>query len=133
MISIPLLACFSFRKGVWPAAVPAIVAQKKYFLSVSAFIHGPFGFPWLLQMPESPGLLLLRVPVTVFPPVLSNGVRWWEGDEEGTVCSLLASYPILPQAVDRLFPRIQMTQQHLQMAGKGAASVPMNQKCRGAT
>lgn len=75
MISIPLLACFSFQKGVWPAAVPAIVAQKEYFLSVSAFIRSPFGSPWLPQMPEFPGLLLLQVPVTVFPPIPGDGVK----------------------------------------------------------
>lgn len=75
MISIPLLACFSLQKGVWPAAVPAIVAQKEYFLSVSAFIRSPFGSPWLSQMPEFPGLLLLQVPVTVFPPIRGDGVK----------------------------------------------------------
>lgn len=47
-------------------------------------------------------------------------------DEGGTACSLLASCPILPQAEERLFPRIQVTEQHLQMEGKAAASVPLN-------
>lgn len=34
--------------------------------------------------------------------------------------------PILPQTEERLFPRIQAMQQHLQMEGKAAASDPLN-------
>lgn len=46
------------------------------------------------------------------------------GDEEGTVCSLLASCPILSQAEERLFPRIQVMQQCSQMEGKAASLNP---------
>lgn len=46
------------------------------------------------------------------------------GDEEDTVCSLLASCPILSQAEERLFPRIQVMQQCSQMEGKAASLNP---------
>lgn len=47
-------------------------------------------------------------------------------DGEEIKNTLLYSCPIMPQAEERLFPRIKVTQRHLQMEGKAAASAPLN-------
>lgn len=60
MISIPLLACFSIRKGVWLAAVPAItIGAQRVFLYWVSFHPWPL---WVLLAPAdagAPGFLLL--------------------------------------------------------------------------
>lgn len=81
--------------------MPAIVAPKERFLSVAAFIRGPSGFPWCLQMPELAGLLLLQFP-GISPSHPSRGVVCWGG---GVKKALLAPclFPV-PSFPKRFFP-----------------------------
>lgn len=59
MISIPLLACFSIRMGVWLAAVPAItIGAQSIFVLCQLSSVAPLGSP-APAAARAPGLLLL--------------------------------------------------------------------------
>lgn len=72
MISIPSLVCFSFQKGVWQAAVPAItfVAQRVFSSCVS--FH-----PWPLWIPLTPAdARVSRAPAAAGPSECFPSHAW---------------------------------------------------------